>query len=74
MKFGVFVQFGLGLPVCKSWRATYALADNVAARFRRAGHTASVFPIYEASNMTGQVENDTAPLSGADGENAGAAD
>ena len=68
--FAVFAQYGKGLPVFRAKRKTRGEAHEVAARMRANGIDASVFEIYKIMET---AQNDTAPASRTDSEDAGAA-
>ena len=65
--FAVFAQYGKGLPVFRAKRKTRGEAHEVAARMRANGIDASVFEIYKIME---NAQNDTAPTSRPDSENA----
>ena len=68
--FAIFAQYGKGLPVFRAKRKTRGEAHEVAARMRANGIDAKVFEIYKIMES---AQNDTAPTSRSNGENAGAA-
>lgn len=68
--FGIFAQYGKGLPVYRAKRKTRGEAHELAQRMRANGIDAKVFEIYK---IMGNATNDTAPTSRPDSKDAGAA-
>lgn len=66
----VFAQYGKGLPKFKSAHQKRETAAKVAARIEAAGIKTTVFEVIKIMEI---AQNDTAPPSRPDSENAGAA-
>ena len=65
--FAVFAQYGKGLPKFKSAHKYKSKAEKVSARIEVAGFKTSIF---EVTKIMESAENDTAPTSRTDSENA----
>lgn len=67
--FGIFAQYGKGLPVYRAKRKTRGEAHELAARMRANGIDASVFEIYKIMES---AQHDTALPSRGNGKDDGA--
>ena len=65
--FAVFAQYGKGLPTFRSSHKTETKARKVADRISAAGNEANIFKV---TKIMETAQNDTAPASRPDSENA----